>query len=123
MFLDEIKFDRLGVFEFSPQDGTAAADMPDQISEETRHERCNKLMERQAEIVDKLNEKKLGQVVQVIVESQADSGGIIARTEADSLDVDGLVHIHNADGFLPGDMVCVKITATSDYDLIGEIVA
>jgi ribosomal protein S12 methylthiotransferase len=121
-FVEEAEFERLGVFKYSTEEGTAAALMDDPVSEDVKERRWQELMELQAEISRKKNEALIGTVSRVIVESlDAASGMHLGRTQAHAPEVDGAVYVMGKGDIRPGDFVNVKITQAQDYDLIGEI--
>jgi ribosomal protein S12 methylthiotransferase len=122
-FVKNYKFDRVGVFTYSEEEGThAAISLKDNISQKEKDRRSNELMEIQQEISLSNNLKRVGQSLKVIVDS-IDDGMIIGRTEYDSPEVDQEVLVRNSDGkkIKVGDFINVKITSAQDYDLIGEI--
>lgn len=121
-FVEEAEFERLGVFKYSTEEGTAAAMMERQVSEDVKERRWQELMELQAEISRKKNEALIGTVSRVIIESfDAGSGMHLGRTQAHAPEVDGAVYVTGKGDIRPGDFVNVKITQAQDYDLIGEI--
>lgn len=121
-FIDEMEFDRLGVFTYSPEEGTPAAEMPDQVPEEVKEERRDELMELQQEIsFDKGNER-VGQEVLVMVEGKVSGeSAYIARTYGDAPKVDGYIFIQTGEALMTGDFAKVRITGALEYDLIGEL--
>lgn len=121
-FIDEMEFDRLGVFPYSQEEDTPAAAMPDQLDEETKLAWQEELMELQQEIAfDKAEEKK-GSVVTAMVEGQvADENVYVARTYGDAPNVDGLLFIQTGEVLTSGDFARVRITGAAEYDLIGEL--
>ncbi|MFQ5683110.1 MAG: 30S ribosomal protein S12 methylthiotransferase RimO [Candidatus Binatia bacterium] len=128
-FVQEAQFDRLGVFKYSKEEGTVAALMNGQISEEEKERRWQEVMEIQAEISREKNEALIGTVQRVMVDDyDPDTEKLSGRTQAHAPDVDGVVYVdHHRNGgverkFRPGDLVDVKITEALDYDLIGDIV-
>ena len=122
-FVDEMKFDKLGVFTFSPEEGTPAAKMDDQIDEDVKEERQTYIMELQKNISAKKCEDMLGRKVKVIVDGMIPEEGIYCgRTYMDSPDIDGLVFFTCDYELLSGEFVEVIIKAAKDYDLIGEAV-
>jgi ribosomal protein S12 methylthiotransferase len=120
-FVKTMRFDRLGCFEFSPQEGTLAAEMDEQVPDEIKRERFEAVMLIQEIIAQDLGEGRIGRVEQVIIESQTDDG-YMGRTASDSLDIDGQVFVHGEKKLMAGDMVVVKIVASVGHDLVGEIV-
>ncbi|MCD8038668.1 MAG: 30S ribosomal protein S12 methylthiotransferase RimO [Lachnospiraceae bacterium] len=121
-FVDEMEFDRLGVFTYSPEEGTPAALFENQISEEVKLDRQADLMELQQEIAFEKAEDMAGRVLTVMVEGKLpDENVYAARSYKDAPNVDGLVFIQTSRELLTGDFVRVKITGSYEYDLIGEI--
>lgn len=121
-FVDEMEFDRLGVFTYSPEEGTPAAAMPDQIAEEVKEERQAELMELQQEIAFDAAEDMKGREVLVMIEGKvADENAYVGRTYKDAPNVDGLIFINTDEELVSGDFARVKITGALDYDLIGEL--
>lgn len=122
-FVDEMEFDRLGVFPYSPEEGTPAAEFPDQIGEEVKADRQCEIMELQQDIAFEKSERRIGQEMLAVIEGKvADENAYIGRTYMDAPNIDGYVFIHTDEALMTGDFVKVKITASSDYDLIGELV-
>lgn len=121
-FVDEMEFDRLGVFAYSPEEDTPAALMPDQVSEEMKQERRDELMELQQEIAFERAKDKVGQVMTAMVEGQvAGENAYVARTFADAPGIDGYLFINTSETLVSGDFVKVRVTGALEYDLIGEI--
>ena len=121
-FVDETEFDRLGVFTYSPEEGTPAEKMPDQIPEEVKEERQAELMELQQEIAFDNAEAMVGREMLVMIEGKvADENAYVGRTYRDAPNVDGLIFINTAEELLSGDFARVKVTGALDYDLIGEL--
>ena len=121
-FLRWAKIERAGVFPFSPEEGTPAAEMPDQVPEEVAQRRVELLVDLQSRIMDEYNEARLGSVMEVLCEGfEPDMGCWRGRTWADSPDVDGHVYFTAAGRIAPGTFVNIRITGTSDGDLTGEI--
>ena len=121
-FVDEMEFDRLGVFAYSPEEGTPAEKMPDQIDEEVKEERQDELMELQQEIAFENAERMVGREVLVMIEGKvADENAYVGRTYRDAPNVDGLIFINTDEELLSGDFARVKVTVALDYDLIGEL--
>lgn len=122
-FVNQMEFDRLGVFPYSPEEGTPAAAMNDQIPEEVKLQRRDELMELQQEVAFDLAEAMTGKTVWAMVEGQvADENAYVARTYGDAPDVDGYLFINTEEPLMTGDFARVKITGAFEYDLIGELV-
>ena len=121
-FVDEMEFDRLGVFTYSPEEDTPAAVMPDQIAEEVKEERQADLMELQQEIAFDNAENMIGREMLVMIEGiVADENAYVGRTYRDAPNVDGLIFINTEEELISGDFAKVKITGALEYDLIGEL--
>jgi ribosomal protein S12 methylthiotransferase len=120
-FLEEIKFDRVGVFTYSHEDGTTAFELADTLSQEEKEERASDIMSVQQDISLSKNEDKVGQILKVIIDKR-ESGRYIGRTEFDSVEVDNEVIINTKKKLKPGDFVNVKITKAFDYDLEAELI-
>jgi ribosomal protein S12 methylthiotransferase len=122
-FVEETQFDRLGVFCYSREEGTPAAEMPDQVSERIKRDRYKKLMRAQARLSFKRNRRLIGTIEEVLVEGFSEETELLlkGRTARQAPDIDGQVYITAGQANL-GDIVQLKITDSSDYDLIGEIV-
>lgn len=122
-FIDELEFDRLGVFTYSQEEDTPAAVMPDQIDEETKLTWREELMELQQEIAFDKAQDREGSIVTAMVEGKvADENAYVARTYGDAPNVDGLLFIQTAEELNSGDFARVRITGSAEYDLIGELV-
>lgn len=122
-FVDEMEFDRLGVFTYSPEEDTPAAVMPDQIDEEVKEERQAELMELQQDIAFDNAQDMVGREVLVMIEGRvADENAYVGRTYRDAPNVDGLIFINTDEELLSGDFARVKVTGAVDYDLIGELI-
>ncbi len=121
-FVDEMEFDRLGVFTYSPEEGTPASLMPDQVGEDVKEKRRDAIMELQQEIAYEAAGKMEGKSVDAMIEGKiADEDAYVARTYKDAPNVDGYLFIHTDRQFMSGDFVKVRITGSYEYDLIGEI--
>lgn len=122
-FVEETQFDRLGVFCYSREEGTPAADMEEQVSERVKRERHKKLMKAQARVSFKRNRALINTVEQVMVEGFSEETELLlrGRSARQAPDIDGMVYI-TAGNAQVGDIVNLKITDSSDYDLIGEII-
>ena len=122
-FVEEAQFDRLGVFCYSREEGTPAASMEDQISERTKRERYKKLMRVQARLSFKRNRRLINSIEQVLIEGLSDETDLLlkGRSSRQAPDIDGQVYVTAGEAKV-GDIVDLRITDSSDYDLIGEIV-
>ena len=120
-FVEKIKFDRLGVFEFSKEKGTYAFGLKGQIPARTKKSRKNKIMKLQNKISKELNEKMVGEILPCIVEAITDEDVVVLRSYKDAPEIDGLVYAKTQNLPIPGEIVDVKITDFDDYDLFGEI--
>ena len=121
-FVDQMEFDRLGVFTYSPEEGTPAAQMEDQIPEEVKEDRQAELMELQQEIAFDLAEDMIGREVLVMIEGKvADENAYVGRTYKDAPNVDGLIFVNTDEELMSGDFARVKVTGAAEYDLIGEL--
>ena len=122
-FVDEMEFDRLGVFTYSPEEDTPAAEMDGQIEEEVKEDRQAEIMELQQDIAFDLAEDMIGREVLVMIEGKvADENAYVGRTYKDAPNVDGLIFVNTEEELMSGDFVKVKVTGALEYDLIGEIV-
>lgn len=121
-FVKKVRFDRMGVFTYSQEEDTPAASFPDQIDEDVKNERLDKLMTLQQGISLELNKAKLGKTLEVIVEGYDEESFLFyGRSRGDSIDVDGKVYFATEDEVVPGDIVKVKILDADEYDLTGEV--
>ena len=121
-FVDEMEFERLGVFAYSQEEDTPAAGMPEQIEEEVKEDRQAEIMELQQEIAFDKAEDMIGREVLVMIEGKvADENAYVGRTYRDAPNVDGLIFINTDEELLSGDFARVKVTGALDYDLIGEL--
>ncbi len=123
-FVNEIEFDRLGVFTFSPQEGTPAFDMEDQVDEDIKTRRGEVIMQDQYSIMEEKNNEKIGKTYRVVVEDyDGYSDSYTGRTYMDAPEIDGLVKFTSHKDLDIGDFVDVEIFDVEDYDLIGEVTA
>ncbi len=121
-FVEQMKFDRLGVFTYSQEEDTPAAEMPDQIPEQVKKDRQAQLMELQQEIAYETAQNMTGKTVTAMIEGKlADENAYVARTYKDAPDVDGFLFINTDRELVTGDFVTVRITGSYEYDLIGEL--
>lgn len=122
-FVDQMEFDRLGVFTYSAEEGTPAASMEGQVPQEVMDERRQELMELQQEVAFDLAERRVGACATVMVEGQiSGENAYVARTYGDAPGVDGYLFIHTDEVLMSGDFARVKITGACEYDLIGELI-
>lgn len=122
-FVNDCEFDRLGVFTYSLEEDTAAANFEEQIDEEIKAERRNAVMELQQEIVFERNEKMTGRELDVFIEGKLPEDNIyVGRTYMDAPGVDGLIFVKSPYELISGDIVKAKVTGASEYDLIGETI-
>lgn len=120
-FVEEMKFERLGVFSYSKEEGTPAAKMKGQVREDTKQKRKEALMTLQLDLSLQTNQSKIGTVLEVLVEEQEEDGSYIGRTRYDAPEIDNSVLFTAQKGCNPGDLVYVKIIDAFDYDLVGEM--
>lgn len=122
-FLNEMEFDRLGAFTYSPEEGTPAAEFPCQIDEEVKAEWRDEVMELQEEIIFDKNEEMKGRELWVMIEGKVDAeNAYVGRTYRDAPEIDGYVFVNTDETLMTGDFVKVKITGAYEYDLIGEMI-
>ena len=123
-FVKEARFEKVGVFVYSREEGTLAHDMPGQVSEQVKKERMDALMMVQQDISRGLQEKLIGQTLKVIVDGlqKGEDHVYLGRSEYDAPEVDGIVYVHSKEELAPGDFVTVKITDAYEYDLVGEVI-
>ncbi|HHV51240.1 MAG TPA: 30S ribosomal protein S12 methylthiotransferase RimO [Clostridiales bacterium] len=121
-FLNEIRFERLGCFAFSPEEGTPAAEMPNQVEDRVKQRRRDIVMQEQSRIAFEYNNEQIGKTMNILVESYDRYAGCwFGRSEADAPDIDGKVFFTCPPGKVkPGDIIRVQITDTIDWDLVGE---
>ncbi len=121
-FVNEMEFDRLGVFSYSQEEGTAAAEMPDQVPEEQKEAWRQEIMELQQEIAFAKAEDMVGRVLTVMVEGKvADEEVYVTRTYRDAPDVDGYLFVRTGATLMTGDLVKVQVIDSNEYDLVGEL--
>ncbi len=121
-FVNEMEFDRLGVFAYSAEEDTVAAEMPDQVPDEVKESRRDELMQLQQAIAFDKNDSMTGTVMTVMVEGKvADEDVYVTRTYRDAPGVDGYLFLNTTASLMSGDLVRVVVTDTNEYDLIGEI--
>ena len=121
-FVKKMRFDKMGVFEYSREKNTASYEMSDQVPAKIKHERYKKLMALQQEISYEINQSYIGKTLPCIVESYTDEGVVILRSEHDAPEIDGLVYVKTDRPVVPGDIENVKIEKADEYDLFGKFV-
>ncbi len=121
-FLDEAQLDRVGCFTYSPVEGARANQLPDPVDEDTKQERLQRFMEKQAGISMQRLKRKIGTEQQVLVDAVSDSG-VIARSTADAPEIDGLVYIEEHADCRPGEFLKVRIDDTDEHDMWGSIIS
>lgn len=121
-FVDDMEFDRLGVFAYSPEEDTPAYSFKDQVPDEVKEERRAEIMELQQDIAFEKSESMKGSVLEVMIEGKvADENAYVGRTYMDSPGVDGLIFVNTGLSLMSGDFVRVRVTGALEYDLIGEV--
>lgn len=121
LFLQGQRFDRVGIFTYSHEEGTSAHDLIDDVSADEKERRAQEVMEVQQEISYELNQQKVGKIFNTIIDKK-EAGRYLGRTEFDSVEVDNEVVIHSSKRLPIGDFVNVKVTKAFDYDLEGEVI-
>lgn len=121
-FIDEMEFDRLGVFTYSMEEDTPAALMENQVLEEIKEERRDEIMELQQEIAFDKGEEMIGNHLTVMIEGKMpEENAYVGRTYKDAPNVDGYIFVQSGEELMSGSFVSVKVTAAQEYDLMGEI--
>jgi ribosomal protein S12 methylthiotransferase len=120
-FVSQVKFNRLGVFTYSREEDTSAYDMPDQIDEEVKQERMEKIMLLQKDISLEHNSKLVGKTIKVLIEGFSE-GEYFGRSFMDAPEIDGKVYFKSDKNLIPGDFCQVYVTEAFEYDLVGEII-
>jgi ribosomal protein S12 methylthiotransferase len=121
LFLQQKRFDRVGIFTYSHEEGTSAYDLEDTISQAEKEKRAQEIMEVQQEISYEKNLEKLGKIFKVLIDKK-EAGRYLGRTEFDSVEVDNEVVVHSDKKLPIGEFVNVQITKAYEYDLEGEVV-
>ena len=123
-FVAEARFERLGAFMYSEEEGTyGAKHYRDEVSSEVKRERLDRLMELQRDISLDYNASRVGSIVKVLVDDVLDGGVLVCRSEFESPEVDGEILVRNCPASVrPGDFIDVRISEAGDYDLVGEII-
>ncbi|MFH1458347.1 MAG: MiaB/RimO family radical SAM methylthiotransferase [Candidatus Omnitrophota bacterium] len=119
-FLQDVRFERLGAFIYSREEGTLAYHFKGQIPRKTKSERLNSVMSYQQKVSREVNARFLGKTLEVLIDEK-EKDGYLGRTQYDAPEVDGLVYVKSDRELTPGDFVSVKITDTLEYDLVGEV--
>lgn len=123
-FVDEMEFERLGVFTYSQEEDTPAAGFEDQVEEEVKEDRQAEIMELQQEIVFEQAESMIGREVLVMIEGKvADENAYVGRTYRDAPNVDGFIFVNTEEELMSGDFARVRVTGAAEYDLIGELIS
>ena len=122
-FVQEVKFDRLGVFAFSQEEGTPAAKMKDQIEEQEKENRRAEIMNIQQAVSFEKNQSFLNQTVEVLIEEEVEQGVYVGRSKRDMVEIDGVVYVHTDRELEIGSFVSVEIDDFMEYDLIGRAVS
>lgn len=121
-FVEEMRFERLGVFAYSPEEGTEAEKMPEQVEDSVKDDRRAEIMEIQQDIAFENSEKNIGRDMIVMIEGKiVDENAYVGRTYMDAPGVDGNIFITTDEELITGDFVKVKVTGSVEYDLIGEM--
>lgn len=120
-FIRDMKFDRVGVFEYSREKGTPSYDMKPRVPKKIAHKRFKELMEIQQKISLERNRSFIGKKIPCIIEAFSDNGEVVARTQFDAPEIDGIVSIKTDKPVVPGDIELVKITGATEYDLTGTL--
>ena len=121
-FVEETRFDRLGAFAYSPEEGTPAANMPDQVPEEVKQERLDRLMTLQQKIAFSQNLTRIGSIERVLVTDTGEDGQCLGRSSREAPEIDGEILVDTKGRHpQPGQFIPVRITESLDYDLKGEM--
>lgn len=121
-FIEDVKFDKLGIFEYSLEEGTGAASLDEQISDSLKEKRKNEIMAIQSEISAEILSKNIGKRLEVLIEEQVDEENYVGRTYMDSPEIDGVTYVHSNKELGIGSFVEVNVVDSLDYDLVGEII-
>ena len=121
-FIEDIKFDKLGIFEYSLEEGTGAASLDEQISDSVKDKRKNEVMAIQSEISADILSKNIGKRLEVLIEEEVDEENYVGRTYMDSPEIDGVTYVHSNKELEVGSFVQVNVVDSLDYDLVGEII-
>jgi ribosomal protein S12 methylthiotransferase len=121
LFLKQQRFDRVGIFTYSHEEGTSAFELNDDVPQEEKERRAQDIMETQQEISFELNQEKIGGLFKTLIDKR-EAGRYLGRTEFDSVEVDNEVVIHSDKKLTVGEFYNVRMTKAYDYDLEGEVV-
>jgi ribosomal protein S12 methylthiotransferase len=123
-FIREIRFERLGAFRYSNEDGAAAFRYPDQVPEALKQERFDRLMQLQQELASQFNQRWLGKTCEVLIDEPdpSDPAIFLGRTSADCPEVDGIVYVKSHRPLAPGEFAQVRIVDTYEYDLVARLI-
>lgn len=122
-FVKEMRFEKMGVFEYSREKNTVSYSMSDQVPAKIKKQRRNKLMKLQQKISKEINESYIGKTIPCIVEGYTDDGVVLMRSQHDAPEIDGMVYASSAEQVVPGDIENVLIERVDEYDLFGTIQA
>ena len=120
-FIKDMKFDRVGIFEYSREKGTPSYNMKPRVPKKTAHKRFKELMSIQQKISLERNRSFIGKKIPCIIEAFSDNGDVVARSQYDAPEIDGIVSIKTNKPVVPGDIELIKITGATEYDLIGVL--
>jgi ribosomal protein S12 methylthiotransferase len=121
-WLEQARLDRVGAFKFEPVEGAAANALPDPVPEDVKAERYARIMALSARISTEKLAAKVGTEIDVLVDAADDEGGATGRSKADAPEIDGEVHLRDAGGLKPGDIVKVRVEDADEHDLYGVVV-
>ena len=122
-FVEQTKFERLGVFMYSAEEGTPASKFKKQVPDKIKRQRLDRIMSKQQGIATEINSKYLGKEIEVLIDEKdknSQDNVFLGRSEGDAPEVDGMVYVHSKEKLEPGDFVRAKITDTYEYDLVGK---
>ena len=122
-FIKETRFERLGAFAYSHEEGTPSYDLEDQLPEDVKQDRLERLMFTQRQISREINAEQLHREVEVLVERQSPDSDLVwaGRTPGQAPEIDGVTYLGNVEGLRPGSIVRARINQTNDYDLVAEV--
>ena len=121
-FAETVKFDRLGAFAYSREEGTAADKLPNHIDDEVKEQRRDRLMMLQQGISQEVMANKIGKTFEVLIEEQIEKNVYMGRTEGDAEEIDSIVYVKSKKQLNPGEFVKVEINNALEYDLMGDVV-